>query len=78
MQQVAVRSWGNSQGIRIPQNILKELNIHVSDTLQIQIENDAIVLKKVLKHRTFEERLEEYHGEISICDFDWGGSSKKV
>lgn len=72
MDQVAVRPWGNSQGIRIPKNILEKLNISVSDTLQICIENDAIVLKKVFKHKTFEERVAEYDGEISICNFDWG------
>ena len=42
--QVAIKTWGNSQGIRIPKNILE----------------------------TFEERVAEYNGEISICDYDWG------
>lgn len=23
-------------------------------------------------HKSFEERVAEYDGEISICDFDWG------
>ncbi len=72
MEQVAVKPWGNSQGIRIPKKILDKLNIKVSDTLQIGIENDAIVLKKIFKHRTFEERLAEYGGEISVCGFEWG------
>jgi hypothetical protein len=27
---------------------------------------------KTFKHRSFEERLAEYNGEISVCDFDWG------
>ena len=27
-QQVAVKPWGNSQGIRIPKNILEKLNIN--------------------------------------------------
>lgn len=72
MEQVAVRPWGNSQGIRIPKNILEKLNINTSDTLQISIENDAIVLKKTIKHKSFEERVAEYNGEISVCDFEWG------
>lgn len=71
-EQVAIRPWGNSQGIRIPKSILEKLNIGVSDTLQIEIEDDAIVLRKMFKHKTFEERVAEYGGEISICDFDWG------
>ncbi|MBR1599766.1 MAG: AbrB/MazE/SpoVT family DNA-binding domain-containing protein [Lachnospiraceae bacterium] len=71
-QQVAIKPWGNSQGIRIPKNILEKLNIEVSDVLQIGVENDSIVLRKAFKHKTFEERVAEYNGEISICDFDWG------
>lgn len=43
-----------------------------SDILQIEVENDAIVLRKVFRHKTFEERVAEYCGELSICDFDWG------
>lgn len=69
-EQVAIRPWGNSQGIRIPKGILEKLNLNISDILQIGIENDAIILKKVIKHKTFVERLEEYGGEISISDYD--------
>lgn len=72
MEQVAVKAWGNSQGIRIPKAILDQLDVHVSDELQLKVENNAIILKKVYKHKTFEERLAEYHGEISVMDYDWG------
>ena len=72
MEQVTIRPWGNSQGIRIPKTILEEFNVGISDTLQIGIENDSIVLKKIFKHKSFEERVAEYNGEISVCDFDWG------
>ena len=40
--------------------------------LNIEIENDTIVLKKQFVHKTFEERLAGYNGEISVMDFDWG------
>ena len=72
MKQVAIRSWGNSQGIRIPKEIMDKMDLKVSDVMDIDIEDDAIVLRKKFVHKTFEERLEEYNGEISICDFDWG------
>ncbi len=72
MEQVTIRSWGNSQGIRIPKDILEKLQLKVSDVLDIEIENDRIVLKKQFVHKTFEERLAEYDGEITVCDFDWG------
>ena len=69
MEQVILKPWGNSQGIRIPKNILEKLNINISDTLQLDIAGDAIVLKKVW--------LEEYGGKISICEFDWGEPTGK-
>ena len=39
--QAQVREWGNSQGIRIPKNILEKLGLHVSDTLQIEVIDDS-------------------------------------
>lgn len=77
MDQVAIKAWGNSQGIRIPKDILDQLQLKVSDILEIEIENDAIVLRKQFKHKTFEERLAEYNGKISACDFDWGDPKGK-
>jgi antitoxin MazE len=71
MEQVAIKAWGNSQGIRIPKDILDKLGIQVSDVLELDVKNDTIILRKSFKHKTFEERLAEYNGEISVCDFDW-------
>lgn len=48
----------NSQSVMIP---LKKY----------QVLPKSIVLNKY-KHKTFEERVAEYNGEISVCDFDWG------
>ena len=72
MDSVAIRAWGNSQGIRIPKDILERMNLKVSDVLNIEIENDAIVLRKQFAHKSFEQRLLEYNGKISVADFDWG------
>ena len=72
MEQVTLRPWGNSQGICIPKKILNELDIQVSDTLQIDVRNESIVLTKAFKHKSFEERLQEYDNPISVYPFDWG------
>ena len=72
MDQVAIRSWGNSQGIRIPKEILEKLQLKVSDVLDRAVENDTLGLKKQFVHKSFEERLAENNGEISVCDYDWG------
>jgi antitoxin MazE len=72
MEHVAIRAWGNSQGIRLPKDILVRMDLKVSDILDIEIENDKIVLRKQFVHKTFEERLAAYNGQISVSDFDWG------
>jgi antitoxin MazE len=77
MEQVAVKAWGNSQGIRIPKNVLEQLNIHISDILQMEVEDDTIILKKTFKHKSFEERLAEYDGKITVSEFDWGDPAGK-
>ena len=57
MDQVVIRTWGNSQGIRIPKDILEKMHLKISDVLNIEMENDTIVLRKQFVHKTFEERL---------------------
>ena len=34
--------------------------------------NQGIMANNIFQHKSFENRLDEYHGEISVCDFDWG------
>ena len=74
---VQVKEWGNSHGIRIPAAVLQMLGIKASDKLDLQVEDNRIVLQKAFKHKTFRERLEEYDGNITICDFDWGTPAGK-
>ncbi|SCX05189.1 antitoxin MazE [Lachnospiraceae bacterium YSD2013] len=71
--QTQVKAWGNSQGIRIPKEILNEANVVLNDVLDIQISNGAIVLVKPFRHKTLEERAAEYGGKLSLDgEFDWG------
>ncbi len=77
MSQVAIRSWGNSQGIRIPKDIMEQAGLNISDILEVTAEDGTIILKKAFRHRSFEERLAEYNGNISVNDFDWGEPAGK-
>ena len=70
--QVSIRQWGNSLGIRLPKAILTKANIKEDDVMLIKAENEMLVLRKAFRHKTFEERLSEYGGKISVCDFNWG------
>lgn len=77
-----IQKWGNSQGIRLPNVLLKSLDIKENDRLEIIQVKDGIQLRKAPKvHRSFEERFTEQFGvppEESDIRFDneeldWGG-----
>jgi antitoxin MazE len=69
-----VKTWGNSQGIRLSKELLEILGIRNNDFLDIQIVDDGIMLKKVKQqHRTLEERAKEYGGKLGPYEeFNWG------
>ena len=56
-----LQKWGNSNGIRIPKQILTDLDIKVNDELSICSFNDEIIIKKEHKHKTLQDRLEEFY-----------------
>ena len=63
--------------LTLPIELRRSMDLSQHDALEITLENDAIVLRKQFKHKTFEERLAEYNGKISSCDFDWGNPKGK-
>ena len=71
VKQISLQTLGDSQGIIIPKSILEQCNITASDVLNIDVVNDSIIIKKAFKHKTFEARVAEYNGEISIYNFNW-------
>ena len=40
--------------------------------VKLRDNDQGIMENKIFQHKTFAKRLDEYHGEISVCDFDWG------
>ncbi len=46
-----ISKWGNSQGLRFPKNVLKELNLSVGDKVKFFIQQDKIILEPVKKSR---------------------------
>ena len=57
------------------QNISKELDMKMLKSLTDEQIKALLKQGFRLKHKTFEERLAEYGGEISTIDFDWGEST---
>ncbi len=57
--EVALKAWGNSQGIRIPKEVLTDLGIDYSTPLDLSVKNGEIIIAKKYKHKTLEERIKE-------------------
>lgn len=71
--QTQVKSWGNSQGIRIPKEILQDAGIMLNEILDITVSNGVITLAKTFKHKTLEERAAEFDGKLNLDgEYDWG------
>jgi len=67
-----LQKWGNSDGIRIPRNILKSLNLKTNDIVDLKYEDDKIIISKPRKEKiSLEERFAKYKGENLTKDFTW-------
>lgn len=67
-----IKAWGNGQGIRLTKELLESLGMHVDEYLNIQVVDGNIVLSKMFKHKTLEERTAEFEGELGpYSEFDW-------
>jgi len=44
-------NWGNSQGLRFPKDIIRELQLSVGDKLKIFIENQKIIIEPIKKEK---------------------------
>ncbi len=71
--QTQIKSWGNSQGIRLPKEILQNAGISLNEILDISVSNGTIILTKRFRHKTLEERAAEYAGQLGLDgEYDWG------
>ncbi|MCI5868803.1 MAG: AbrB/MazE/SpoVT family DNA-binding domain-containing protein [Dorea sp.] len=71
--QVQVKEWGNSQGIRLPKEVLKSAGITLNDCLDVMVSNGVITLAKSFRHKTLEDRAAEFEGKLMLDgEDDWG------
>jgi len=67
-----LQKWGNSDGIRIPSNFLKSLDLKTNDKVDLKYENDKIIITKPKKVKiSLEKKFAEYKGENLAKDFVW-------
>ena len=71
--QAQVKEWGNSQGIRLPKEVLKNAGIALNEVLDVTVSDGVITLVKPFRHKTLEERAAEFGGQLDLDgEYDWG------
>ena len=70
----SIQKWGNSQGIRLPKNILTAAGLSAGCAVKIVAEPDRIVIHKIgkRKHRSLQELFQHYNGEKGCEEWDTG------
>ena len=46
-----ISTWGNSQGLRFPKDVMKELHLSIGDKVKIFIENQKIIIEPMKPSR---------------------------
>ena len=68
--EVKLQKWGNSLGVRIPNSILKSLNVKTNDILNIEQVDDKIVISIPKKKKiSLKEKFNKYKGKNLAKEF---------
>ena len=77
VSQATISKWGNSQGIRLPKNILEKLHLKENDKVEISVKGEEIIIQKTRKYNNLQERLEAFYGK-PILEIDKIEEEKEV
>lgn len=70
-----IQRWGNSQGVRLPKNLLEAMGLRESDKVEIEQHQDTITIRRAgVRHKTLEERMAGFTGEYEFSECDTGAS----
>ncbi len=59
--------------MRIPKELLQDAEIALNEPLDISVSDNVITLTKSFCHKTLEERLSDFGGNLNLDgEYDWG------
>ncbi|WP_334330516.1 AbrB/MazE/SpoVT family DNA-binding domain-containing protein [Companilactobacillus sp. HBUAS59699] len=68
-----ISKWGNSNGLRIPQEILDEVSIKRNDEVDLIVDKGELIIKKRNVPSSLEELFKDYKGKpFKSGEIDWG------
>lgn len=80
MVAIYLNKWGNSQGIRLTKDILKDLNFDLDEIdmdkikFDSEIKDGKLILKPIIKNNKLDELFSDFEGEVGDhkADISWG------
>lgn len=70
--QSQVKKWGNSQGLRLPQELLRQVNLAVGDEVDISVEDQKLVITRSRRRRSLDELLVLMPDDYQVTEEDFG------
>ena len=71
--QAQIKSWGNSQAIRLTKELLEIAGMRANEDVNIEASEGQITIRKNFKHKTLEERAAKYDGKLNLSGpQNWG------
>lgn len=71
-----IQKWGNSQGLRLPRQLIEEARIAVGDEVEITLRDGQIVISPVPRARgrhSLQELVSRIPKNAKPGELDWGG-----
>ncbi len=68
--QLQVKKWGNSSAIRIPQSVLAQFGLKENDQFDVEIDNQALILRPAKKGYSLKELMAEMPDGLPMVE-DW-------
>ena len=65
--------WGNSLGLRLPKSIAREVQLDEGDTVQVSVDNGAIVIRPSRPRYSLDELVRRITPKNRHDESDWGG-----
>lgn len=76
ISETTIRKWGNSQGVRLPKDVINRAGLKENDNVEISVINGIITIRKTkTKHLSLQERLEAFYNK-PIDDIYVGGAQE--
>lgn len=64
ISKTTIRKWGNSQGVRLPKDVINRAGLKENDNVEISVINGIITIRKTKpKHLSLQERLESFYNK---------------